>query len=93
AGNPHVTSSINANPEDFPAPMLYVRPIDGTWQPPALRDQLAAGTPSIHVNAEGDVLIINTHGLQPGDEAIILRRLNDLLPTAGDSLTPNAQQK
>jgi L-seryl-tRNA(Ser) seleniumtransferase len=79
ADHPLVTSTINADPEDFPAPMLYLRPVDADWDAERIRDQLVAGTPSIHVNAEGDALVINTHSLQPGDEDAILRRLTDLL--------------
>jgi L-seryl-tRNA(Ser) seleniumtransferase len=79
ANNPHIAASINANPEDFPAPMLYLQAIDGAWNPKAVRDELAAGTPSIHVNADDGGLEIKTFCLVPGDEDAILTRLREIL--------------
>ncbi len=79
AGNPHVTASINADPEDFPAPMLYLEAVDGAWDPKAVRDELDAGTPSIHLNATESGLEIKTFCLMPGDDEAIVTRLRELL--------------
>ena len=73
---------IEGDWEQWPAPVVRVFPAGDAWSPHAVRDALIAGQPSVHVNAESDGLMINTHCLQPGDESIIVERLHVVLDGA-----------
>ncbi len=75
-----VEATINADPEDFPAPVLYLRPIGASWSPEVLQQRLIDGEPSIHLNVEAGCLVVNTHCLLAGDEDAIVQQLLRLLP-------------
>ena len=66
---------IEGDWELWPAPVVRIFPAEGAWSPQAVRDALAAGQPSVHINAESGGLMISTHCLRPGDESIVIERL------------------
>ncbi|MBA2518111.1 MAG: aminotransferase class V-fold PLP-dependent enzyme [Chloroflexia bacterium] len=76
---------LESNWEDWPAPVVRLFPIQGAWQPEEVRDALAAGEPSIQLNVERSGLMINTHCLQPGEEAIVVNRLSMILDAAASA--------
>jgi L-seryl-tRNA(Ser) seleniumtransferase len=76
---------IEADWEEWPAPIVRVFPRSDRWQPRAIRDRLTAGDPPIHVNAERGGLMISTHCLLPGDAETIVARLRDLLDRGEES--------
>lgn len=63
-------------------PPVRVFPAGDAWSPRAVRDTLMAGEPSVHINAESDGLMINTHCVRPRDERIIVERLRVVLDGA-----------
>ncbi len=71
---------VNDNREEWPAPILRVFPISGSWDPVAVDRTLMTGDPAIKLVAELGGLLIHTHGLYPGQEEIIIERLSELLP-------------
>jgi D-glucosaminate-6-phosphate ammonia-lyase len=70
---------VNADWEEWPAPIVRIFPRSGRWSPKVVRDGLIDGDPPIHVNAEHGGLMISTHCLLPGDPAKILARLREIL--------------
>ena len=79
SGRGDLRCEIEGDWELWPAPVVRVFPAGVVWSPHAVRDALIAGQPSVHVNAESDGLMINTHCLQPGDESVIVERLHVVL--------------
>lgn len=75
-----LTSIIEEDWEDWPAPTVRLVPKGGAWNPKAIRAALQTGDPPIHVDAPRGTLQISTHGLLPGQELIIAQRLLDVLP-------------
>ncbi|MDQ3696278.1 MAG: PLP-dependent transferase [Chloroflexota bacterium] len=71
--------------EDWPAPIVRLFPRQGAWRPEEVRDALAAGDPSIHLNVERSGLMVSTHCLQPGEEAIVINRLAMILDAAASA--------
>ena len=71
---------LNSDPDAWPAPVLRVFPIAGSWDPVDVDRTLMSGTPAIKVVAEFGGLLVHTHGLYPGQEEIIIDRLSELLP-------------
>lgn len=71
--------TLEADWEEWPAPVVRVLPVRGAWQPAAVRDALAAGDPSIHVTVERGGLLISTHCLFPGEEITFVDRLSIIL--------------
>ena len=67
--------------EAWTAPVVRVFPRTEEWSAAEVRAALAAGEPSIHVNAELGGLMISTYCLLPGEEEIILSALVALLDT------------
>ncbi|HEU5432976.1 MAG TPA: aminotransferase class V-fold PLP-dependent enzyme, partial [Thermomicrobiales bacterium] len=67
AGRCDARCRIDADWEDWPAPVVRVFPLLDRWRPTEVRDRLQAGDPSIHVTAERGGLLISTHCLAPGD--------------------------
>ncbi len=78
---PNATCDVIADPERYPMPVAVVRPVDGAWSAPALRETLATGDPGIFVNVELGGIGINTHCLRDGDAEQIATRLRALLRT------------
>jgi hypothetical protein len=81
-GRSDLRCQIEADWELWPAPVVRLFPAGDAWSPRAVRDALAAGQPSVHINAESGGLMINTHCLRPGDESIIVERLRRALDGA-----------
>lgn len=69
-----------ADPEQYPAPLLGVHPVNGAWNPREVIAALKQGTPPIHCKAPRDGGIdINWHCLFPGEPEIIAERLHAIL--------------
>ena len=79
AGRSDLTVEMDTDWERWPAPVLRLFPQDGGWSATEMRDRLASGEPSIHVNAEVGGLMINSHCLLPGDELRIIAALGSVL--------------
>ncbi|HET8632264.1 MAG TPA: aminotransferase class V-fold PLP-dependent enzyme [Thermomicrobiales bacterium] len=79
AGRDDLRCELVADEEAYPAPVVVVAPRGAGWAPGAVRDALAAGTPSIHCNAAHGRLEFHTHCLVPGDEETIVARLREVL--------------
>jgi L-seryl-tRNA(Ser) seleniumtransferase len=60
-GRSDLRCQIEDDWEQWPAPVVRVSPAGDAWSPQAVRDALAAGQPSVHINAESSGLMINTH--------------------------------
>jgi D-glucosaminate-6-phosphate ammonia-lyase len=68
--------------EQWPAPVIRIYPRSERWRPQAIRQALFNGDPAIHINVEWGGLMINTHCLRPGEERIVVDRLNAELDRA-----------
>ncbi|HUG13588.1 MAG TPA: aminotransferase class V-fold PLP-dependent enzyme [Thermomicrobiales bacterium] len=69
-----------ADPEQYPAPLLGVHPVDNAWNPADIVAALKAGKPPIHCKAPRDGGVdINMHCLFPGEAEQILDRLHAIL--------------
>jgi D-glucosaminate-6-phosphate ammonia-lyase len=79
ASRSDLTVEMDADWERWPAPVLRLFPRDGGWSATAVRDRLASGEPSIHVNAEAGGLMISSHCLLPGDERRIVAAVRSVL--------------
>ena len=80
--------AIEADWEQWPAPVVRIFPVACAWQPEAVRIALIDSEPSIHLNVEHGGLMINTHCLREEEDVIIARRLAEFLdqdaaPSAG----------
>jgi D-glucosaminate-6-phosphate ammonia-lyase len=82
ASRPDTDGEVIGDPEQFPAPVLVLRPLLGAWSPIKTRTELIAGEPSIHANVEMGGLVIHTHCLVPGEESQIADRLRLILDGA-----------
>jgi L-seryl-tRNA(Ser) seleniumtransferase len=71
--------TLEADWEEWPAPVVRIFPVAASWDPHQIGDALLAGEPGIAVFVERGGLMISTHCLAPGDEAVIERRLQALL--------------
>lgn len=71
--------TLEADWEEWPAPVVRIFPVAASWDPRQVGDALLAGEPGIAVFVERGGLMISTHCLAPGDEAVIERRLQALL--------------
>jgi L-seryl-tRNA(Ser) seleniumtransferase len=74
-----IRCEINADWDEWPAPIVRIFPRSGRWRPAAVRDALMAGEPPIHVNVEHGGLMISTHCLLPRQPEIIVDRLRAIL--------------
>ena len=74
--------SIEADWEDWPAPVVRIMPAPGAaWQPRAVQAALMDGDLPVHIDLFKGDLLISTHCLRPGDELEIARQLAPLLET------------
>ena len=73
---------MEAEWEEWPAPVLRIWPRPEGWNPQTVRDALFAGNPAISINVERGGLMINTHCLQQGDVEILIDRLSEELNAA-----------
>ena len=64
---------------DWPAPVVWVRPVNNAWEPRAVVQALAAGDPAVHVSAHPGRFQISTHCLRPGEELIFVDQLSMIL--------------
>jgi L-seryl-tRNA(Ser) seleniumtransferase len=78
-----VRCELIADPEEHPAPIVSVYPVDQNWEPQAVLRALQHGTPGIYAKAEHGALTINTHCLQQGEPERIVDRINEVLDSAG----------
>lgn len=74
---------LEADWEDWPAPVVRIFPRSERWQPEAVRDALAAGDPAVQVAVERQGLLISTHCLLPGNAETIGDRLQAILGGVG----------
>jgi L-seryl-tRNA(Ser) seleniumtransferase len=75
-----VCCSIEADWEDWPAPVVRIMPAAGAaWQPHAVQVALLAGKPAVHIDVFKGGLLISTHCLRPGEEREVIRQLAPLL--------------
>jgi D-glucosaminate-6-phosphate ammonia-lyase len=80
AARPEAVCRIEADWEDWPAPVVRIRPADGAdWEPERVQAALMAGEPSIHIDVFHSDLLISTHCLLPGEEQVIAREVAALL--------------
>lgn len=68
--------------EQWPAPVIRIYPRSERWRPQAIKRALFDGDPAININVEWGGLMINTHCLRPGEEHIVVARLNAELDRA-----------
>ena len=74
--------SIESDWEDWPAPVVMIKPAAGaSWEPRAVQAALMDGDPPVHVDVFKGDLLVSTHCLRPGDEFEIARQLAPLLAT------------
>lgn len=74
-----VRCELNADWEEWPAPVISLHPVGNRWNARRLRARLLERTPAIHANLERGALVFSTHCLLPGDAEEIVIRLNALL--------------
>ncbi|MBX3069392.1 MAG: aminotransferase class V-fold PLP-dependent enzyme [Thermomicrobiales bacterium] len=67
------------NWEDWPAPVVKFRPVDGAWNPREIHAALKRGNPPIHCDLRHGGLMFNTHCLQEGDAGVIVQSVTALL--------------
>ncbi|MGH2534813.1 MAG: aminotransferase class V-fold PLP-dependent enzyme [Thermomicrobiales bacterium] len=85
AGRTDLLCEVEDDCDRWPFPIVRIYPWmcggkDRTrWSAHAVRVALANGDPSIHLNVEGDGLMINTHCLSDDDADEITRRLRQIL--------------
>jgi hypothetical protein len=70
---------IEADWEDWPAPIVRIYPRNADWKPVPIRDALMEAEPPIHINIDRGHLMVSTHCLLPGDVDVIADRLGRLL--------------
>lgn len=73
---------VDADPERWPTPSVFVYPRDGRWTPKEVGTALKRGDPSIHLEDEFGGLMVSTLCLQPGEERLIVERLHRVLDEA-----------
>jgi uncharacterized pyridoxal phosphate-dependent enzyme len=74
--------SIESDWEDWPAPVVHIKPASGaSWEPRTVQAALMDGDPPVHVDVFKGDLLVSTHCLRPGDEVEIARQLTPLLTT------------
>jgi D-glucosaminate-6-phosphate ammonia-lyase len=80
AGPPAARVWIEANWEDWPAPVVRIAQLpDARWEPEAVRQALMAGDPAIHIDVFRGDLLVSTHCLLAGEELLIASALAALL--------------
>ncbi|MGD9713685.1 MAG: aminotransferase class V-fold PLP-dependent enzyme [Thermomicrobiales bacterium] len=73
---------LEGNWEDWPAPIVRLKPVGEAWSPKAIHAALKDGDPPIHCNHEHGGLMFNTHCLLDGDVEEIISRVTALLPVS-----------
>jgi L-seryl-tRNA(Ser) seleniumtransferase len=66
---------------DWPAPVVWVRPVNNAWNVRDVVKALAVGNPPVQVSAHPGRFQISTHCLQPGEELIFVDQLSMILDT------------
>src|SRR5690606_28037539 len=72
AGRTDLVCEMESDWTDWPAPVVWVRPVNDAWNPRAVVKALAAGDPPVHVSAHPGRFQISTHCLRPGEELIFV---------------------
>jgi hypothetical protein len=65
----------------WPAPVVWVRPVNNAWNVRSVVRALAEGDPPVQVTAHRGRFQISTHCLQPGEELIFVDQLSMILDT------------
>lgn len=78
---PDLVCTMESDWADWPAPVVWVKPVGNAWQPQAVVDALAAGDPPVQVTAHPGRFQISTHCLRPGEELIFVDQLSMILET------------
>ena len=77
---PEFSCRIEADWEDWPAPVVRIAPGRGaSWDPDQVRAALMHGDPAIHLDLFRGDLMVSTHCLLPGEELVIARALAALV--------------
>ncbi|MFN8591082.1 MAG: aminotransferase class V-fold PLP-dependent enzyme [Thermomicrobiales bacterium] len=72
AAHPAFAPWLEADWEDWPAPVVRIVPADGAaWSPAKMQAALLAYEPSIHIDVFRGGLMVSTHCLLPGQEETI----------------------
>jgi L-seryl-tRNA(Ser) seleniumtransferase len=66
---------LQADWDEWPAPILRIWPVEGAWDPRKAQRTLWEGDPAISINVERGGLMINTHCLREGEDAVLIERL------------------
>ena len=69
----------------WPAPVVQITPLNGSWKPVTVREELRRGDPPIHVDVRRGRLQISTHMLLPGEELIVAERIERILTATHNS--------
>ncbi len=83
ASLPACRVEIRADWEEWPAPVVQIRPADAAWNGEAVRESLREGDPPIHVDFYREGIQVGTHCLAPGEEAIVADRLRAIFERIG----------
>ena len=78
-GRADVSCELMADQDAYPAPIVFIRPVDGSWNPHDVQRELQHGAPRIYAKVERDGISINTHCLQPGEPEQVIARLREVL--------------
>ncbi len=70
---------LMADQEAYPAPIVFVYPVDHHWDPYRVQRELQHGKPGVYAKVEHGAVSINTHCLQAGEPAIVVARLRAVL--------------
>ncbi len=73
-GRADVSCELMADQDAYPAPIVFIRPVDGSWNPHDVQRELQHGAPRIYAKVERDGISINTHCLQPGEPEQVVAR-------------------
>lgn len=80
SGRSDVALELLAEPEQYPAPVVMLKPAAGdSWTTEQVLQELRASEPPIHCRHEKGRLEINTHCLQPGEAEQIAETLTAIL--------------
>ena len=74
-----VRCELMADQDAYPAPIVFIHPVDRRWDPHQVQRELQDGSPGIYAKVEHGALSINTHCLQSGEPEQIIDRVNEVL--------------
>ena len=86
-GRADVSCEMMADQDAYPAPIVFIRPVDRQWNPQNVQHELQHGSPRIYAKVERGGVSINTHCLQSGEPKQVIARLHAVL----DSMRGNGR--